>query len=148
MVCNNCHAEIHAQQREAIRLEEYNIRMKNMQIYEEKHGTINTKSKLSLFKSEILQLVEEGACQQDIAKELGLSLSSLKKYLQRHHIKTTHTTSHLVLTKETLIEDFKELGSFRKVGEKYHVSDNAIRKHCKKLKLPTHTSDMKLFLEK
>lgn len=32
---------------------------------------------------------------------------------------------------EQLIEDFKELKSFRQVGRKYGVSDNAIKKRCK-----------------
>lgn len=33
---------------------------------------------------------------------------------------------------EQLIQDFKEFRSFRKVGEKYGVSDNAIKKKCKR----------------
>jgi hypothetical protein len=32
-----------------------------------------------------------------------------------------------------LIEDFKELKSFTAVGRKYGVSDNAIKRRCKKL---------------
>ena len=34
------------------------------------------------------------------------------------------------VSNETLIEDFKELKSYKKVGEKYGVSDNTIRKRC------------------
>lgn len=34
------------------------------------------------------------------------------------------------VTNETLIEDFKKLKSYKKVGEKYGVSDNAIKKRC------------------
>lgn len=33
---------------------------------------------------------------------------------------------------EQLIEDFKELGSFKQVGKKYGVSDNSIKKRCKR----------------
>ena len=39
-------------------------------------------------------------------------------------------------SKETLLNDFKELGSFRKVGEKYGVSDNGIRRWCEHYGLP------------
>ena len=34
---------------------------------------------------------------------------------------------------EQLIKDIQELKSFKKVGDKYGVSDNTIRKKCKKL---------------
>lgn len=34
---------------------------------------------------------------------------------------------------EQLLEDFKEIRSFRGVGEKYGVTDNAVKKRCKKL---------------
>lgn len=37
------------------------------------------------------------------------------------------------VTKEQLIDDFKGLKTFRGVGRKYNVTDNAIRKRCKKL---------------
>lgn len=36
---------------------------------------------------------------------------------------------------EQLIEDFKELKSFSAVGRKYNVSDNAIKKRCRKLNI-------------
>lgn len=40
-------------------------------------------------------------------------------------------------SKETLINDFKELKSFVKVGKKYNVSDNGIRRWCEHYNLPT-----------
>lgn len=39
-------------------------------------------------------------------------------------------------SKKQLIEDFKELKYFTKVGLKYNVSDNAVRKWCKKYGMP------------
>lgn len=45
--------------------------------------------------------------------------------------------------KETLYNDFKELGSFVKIGEKYRVSDNAVKKWFKKHGLPIHSKDMR-----
>lgn len=44
--------------------------------------------------------------------------------------------------KEELIRDIKELG-FTGAGRKYGVSDNAVRKHCKKLGLSTYRKDYK-----
>ena len=46
-----------------------------------------------------------------------------------------------------LINDFKELKSFVKVGKKYNVSDNAVRKWCKVYKLPTTTKEMKAYIK-
>lgn len=58
-------------------------------------------------------------------------------------------TARLVnLTKEDLLEKFKELKSFTNVGKFYNVSDNAIRKHCKKFGLPISSKEMKELIEK
>lgn len=47
---------------------------------------------------------------------------------------------------KTLIEDFKKLKSFVKVGKKYGVSDNAVRKWCNEYKLPTKAKEIKSML--
>jgi hypothetical protein len=39
-------------------------------------------------------------------------------------------------SKETLINDFIEFGSFCKVGKKYGVSDNGIRRWCEHYGIP------------
>lgn len=41
-----------------------------------------------------------------------------------------------------LINKFKKFGSFLQVGKYYGVSDNMIRKRCKKIGLPVHTKEM------
>lgn len=43
---------------------------------------------------------------------------------------------------EEIVKDITELG-FMGAGRKYGVSDNSLRKHCKRLGLPTHSSDYK-----
>jgi len=53
-----------------------------------------------------------------------------------------------IVAKENLLMSFKELGSFRAVGEKYGVSDNAIRKWCEKYNLPSHAVQMRDYLKK
>lgn len=49
-------------------------------------------------------------------------------------------------TKEDLINDFKELGSFRAVGKKYGLSDKSIVKWCEKYDLPSHCIDMRKYI--
>lgn len=41
-----------------------------------------------------------------------------------------------------LMEDFKKLKAFEKVGEKHQVSGNAVRKWCLLYNLPTHSKEM------
>lgn len=43
LVCNNCHAEIHAKERDEIRLKEAKVREENIRLYEEKYGKIPLK---------------------------------------------------------------------------------------------------------
>ena len=47
-----------------------------------------------------------------------------------------------------LLNDFKNLKSFVQVGIKYGVSDNAVRKWCKLYNIPTHSKDLKQYVEK
>lgn len=46
-----------------------------------------------------------------------------------------------------LIKDFSELGSFIQVGNKYNVSDNAVRKWCKLYQIPFHTKELKEYIQ-
>lgn len=52
------------------------------------------------------------------------------------------------LTLERLVMDFKELKSFRQVGIKNGVSDNAIRKWCHKNGIPTLKREFENFLKR
>lgn len=45
-----------------------------------------------------------------------------------------------------LINDFKELENFLKVGEKYGVTDNTVRKWCKLYQLPFHTKELRVYI--
>ena len=51
-------------------------------------------------------------------------------------------TSHIPLTRDDLKKYIRAL-PFVKIGEKFNVSDNAVRKWCKKYKLPYKTRDIK-----
>ena len=48
--------------------------------------------------------------------------------------------------KDQLIQDYLELKSFVKIGNKYNVSDNAIRKWFKSCNLPTSAKELKEFI--
>lgn len=48
--------------------------------------------------------------------------------------------------KETLIEQYKELGSFKKIGEYYNVSDKAVQKWFKKYELPFKAKEIREYI--
>lgn len=50
-------------------------------------------------------------------------------------------------TKDDLINKFKELKSFVAVGQFYKVSDNTVRKWCKKYEIPYTKKELVLFLK-
>lgn len=50
-------------------------------------------------------------------------------------------------SKEQLLTDFKELKSFVKVGKKYGISDNALRKWFSSYDLPTKAKELKNYIE-
>ena len=67
----------------------------------------------------------------------------------------TQQKENVVVEKKTtpdakqLLEVFMQEKNFRNVGKHFGVSDNAVRKWCKKYNLPTHTKEMQgLILEK
>lgn len=51
----------------------------------------------------------------------------------------------LNISRELLIEAFREHGSFLQVGKLFGVSDNAVRKWCKSFNLPEKTKEMQKF---
>ena len=57
-----------------------------------------------------------------------------------------HRHKKVNLSKEQLLQDFKELKSFLQVGKKYKVSDNAIKKWCRRVGLPTTIREIRKVL--
>ena len=62
-------------------------------------------------------------------KNDGFKITKRVKELQAEAI---NQKRKLDIPSDTLIEDFRQLKSFTAVGKKYNVSDNAVRKYCKK----------------
>lgn len=50
-------------------------------------------------------------------------------------------------SREQLLEDFKELGSLVKVGSKYEITDNAVRKWLKSYNLPISSKELKQYIK-
>lgn len=50
-------------------------------------------------------------------------------------------------SREILLKDFNELGSLVKVGNKYGVTDNAVRKWLKSYNLPTSSKELKIYIK-
>ena len=49
-------------------------------------------------------------------------------------------------TKEILLDQYRELGSFKKIGEYYNVSDNTIKKWFKKCELPCSAKEIRRYV--
>ena len=94
LVCNNCHAELHAKQREENRLEEERLREENLRLYEEKYETVNHAKTPLISKIDILKDVGDNLTQKEIAMKYGVSLSTVKRYLFLYKIKTNKSNNH------------------------------------------------------
>lgn len=60
--------------------------------------------------------------------------------------KKENTEKHAIPNKDEVISLLSETKNFSKAGRVKNVSDNAVRKWCKKYNIPTHTSEMLLYL--
>lgn len=80
----------------------------------------------------------------------GCEISSKSKYCKKcywEEIAKKHLHNYdkytEIVEKETLLNDFKELGTFTGVGKKYNVSDNTIKNWCIKLNLPSTSKELR-----
>ena len=76
----------------------------------------------------------------DCGKEILKSSKYCTVCSRNHTRKVEHPSA------EILLQDFKELKSFVKVGEKYNVTDNSIRKWLKSYNLPSTSKELKLLI--
>ena len=74
-------------------------------------------------------------------KDLDVTSSKIiEEYNEPKTFEETHPS------RENLLSDFKELGSFTKIGKKYNVTEAAIRKWFSYYKLPRYAKDVKNML--
>ena len=96
--------------------------------------------------------------EQNVCKICGKEISRNAEYCtdcyhslvqsRTNPYKKTYTrNSKRPQNKEELIESFKECGSFRGVGKKYDVTDNAVKKWCIFYNLPQRALAMRKFLK-
>ena len=118
LVCSNCHMEIHDGLTEC----------PPIAINEERVAEIN--ELVSLNKKQVHYCPECGAevCQKD---SLCLACAGKKRR------KVEHPT-------RGVLKDLIQTKTFLDIGKMYGVSDNAVRKWCKRENLPYHSRDIKL----
>lgn len=115
-----------------------------------RHNTIESKGfKITNRVNEILNNAESSFKPKDvetIKRQIAIKTPKEKKYCQIcgkeilgdgekycSHECAEKASRKFEVTPEQLIEDFKEIKSFVGVGRKYGVTDNAIKRRCKKL---------------
>lgn len=93
-----------------------------------------------LDKSEFEVLYKRFTSDIELAKNVGVSLGIIKKWVKEFNIERR---MNKIPSKNDLILDFKKLRTFTSVGRKYSVSDNAIRKWCKKYEILDECKNIK-----
>lgn len=69
--------------------------------------------------------------------------------MKNQYVKQDNTAHIIRPNAEQILEDYRIFGSFTKIGEKYNVSDNTIKKWFKKYKLPYKCQEIRsLIIEK
>lgn len=143
LVCANCHREIHYEEILRKRMEYEEYKKQNIENYKidelnecRKHRDVMYKLKLENVKNDI----ESKMKQKDIAMKYGVSLATLKRFMEKNNL----IKHHIILDKKLIIDTYrkhleitttaKDLGVTRKVLLK-RINDmcltdtlNAIRK--------------------
>lgn len=115
LVCSNCHRELHYHENED--------RRKRF-IMEHKGVKSNAIDKLDYDK--ILADFNNGLYQQEIAEKYNTSLSTVKRFMQKHNI----SRKHIKITKEQILTYCKENATYTYISEKTGYSVSAIKKYC------------------
>ena len=127
LLCPNCHTQTDTYARNNIaKTNGFKITDRVDEILNGSESSFKPKD-IEKIKERILPQKEKKYC-QICGKEV---LGDGEKYCS--HECAEKASRRFEATSNQLIEDFKELKSFTAVGRKYGVSDNAIKKRCKKL---------------
>lgn len=78
---------------------------------------------------------------KEMSEFLGISLSTTVRMCERFELKKE--SKSMCPKKDVLLDDFLTLKNFVSVGRKYGVSDNAVRKWCKKYEILDECKKMK-----
>lgn len=133
ILCSNCHALVHNYcQRVTDSLNEKNKEKENNEKVELKKEKYDKRNLKHIHTCKICHKVFYGTKEQKYCS-YACSHKACRK-------------TKVEITKEILIQLFKEKGSFLQVGKELNISDKAVTKWCKKFNLPTHSKEMKNFI--
>ena len=155
LLCANCHREIHAKEREEIRIKKEEEELSRSKLYFETNHEdkkiqsktlINEKLNIEKIKIDI----DNHLPKAEIAKKYKVGLTTLKRFLSKNDIKYIESNGSKLngLDKNDFIKSFKELGSFISVGKKYDVSDKALQNWCRKNGLPWKKKELIEYINK
>lgn len=77
----------------------------------------------------ILLIKDKNGCDYHLYSDADVAGSSPVTQTNKAFFAQEHRKKFNV-DNQTLIDDFKDLRSYKKVGEKYGVTDNAVKKRC------------------
>lgn len=148
LVCSNCHREIHfnideAQKKEILVKKDEKIK----EFYaDSKRNTAHRKKDSFKYLDEnlILESIKNNETKQEICKKLKINPRTLNKFLKENGVVYRERNNNIP-SKEVLAQLIGQ-NSMTKIGELYGVSDNAVRKWCKKYGLPYTKKEIKKFI--
>lgn len=108
-------------------------------------------------KEELLSWFKYGKTYSEVAKINNVNQSSLQRWVKREGLK--EQVNKLLKDRKIdinksekeyveLINALKEFKSFQGAGNKLNISDNGVRKRCKKYLIPTNKKKLLIWLEK
>lgn len=115
LLCANCHREVHA-------------------------GLIDNNKLISSFdKNKVEELILKEKIQQKYCIDCGKTISQNANRCKK--CRDIIRQRHPIPSREILKQDIRNI-PFKQLEQKYNITDNAIRKWCNKLNLPTHKREI------
>ena len=143
LVCANCHREIHYKIRLEKEKKKQEEKEKNkIKFYNEHNYIHKTNDSFNYINLEdIINDINNGLTKKEIYKKNHISSKTLNKFLEKNNI-LYNKKKNVIPPKDVLISLLKSK-NFVEIGKLYDVSDNAVRKWCKKYDLPYTKKDVK-----
>ncbi len=123
LVCANCHREIHENEIEKLFL----LKSSN-------------DNKIKIDEEKVKSLLNQRLTQKDISNTIGISVSSLKRFLKKNNLNKQKESPSQI--NEDILELMLKYKNYTKVGKVLGISDNAVRKRVKKLGYPPNIQEL------
>lgn len=128
LVCANCHREIHYQENEERR---------EKLIINHKGSKATAMNKLNY--NSVLSDFNNGLYQQEIAEKYGVSLATIKRFMQKNNI----SRKHIKITKEEILTYCQETATYAHLSKKTGYSVSALKKYCIKNNLINDINELR-----